>query len=306
MMYMKKVVIVGGAGFLGTALTDEYLKHGYDIVIVDLRPSEIDHKQVHNVNYNILDVFPEDFDNELMSHPDIVINLAGKSIYGRFTKKHKQLIYDTRVIGSQNLVSLLKRDRYKPKRYVAASAIGYYGNQPGVQLTEDSPQENGLYLSTVVHDWEQENLSLNDYGVPTTCIRNGHIIGNGGLARTTYEKIVAGIVPVLGSGETALPWIDIRDLCRLYHLLSETETGPRVVNGVSNTYANQEMFSRSFAPVTKARRYIHIPRWLMRIPFGSFADEMLVDLQVFSSRYDTIGFEPRYQVIKESINYHFQ
>lgn len=301
---MKKVIIAGGSGFLGTELSKQLLTKGYEVVVLDIAQARFTHEHLSSVQHNLLDAFPDDYDNPLLKGADVVINLAGKNIFGRFTDEHKKLVYDTRVTGSRNLVDLYSRKAYKPKRFVSASAIGYYGNQPGEILDESSISKNGLFLSKVVKDWEQENLSISQQGVPSTCIRNGHIIGGGGVAQATASRVFLGIVPVLGSGKEGFPWIDIRDLIELYIRVSEGFEELSVINGVSNTFANQEDFSRAIKHALDAHILLSVPRFFMHLAYGSFADEMLVDLKVTSKHYEAIGFYPEYDILDQSINHH--
>jgi uncharacterized protein (TIGR01777 family) len=239
-----------------------------------------------------------------LKNPYAVIHLSGKSIFGRFTKQHKQLLYDTRVLGTYNLIDLLKRDGYKPKRLISASAVGYYGDQPGIPLNESSERKNHYFLSDVVVDWEEASLSAQDYGIATTCIRNAHIIGNGGIAKAVVGYIKFGIASILGSGREHMPWIDIRDLSKLYIKLIEQNDAPNIINGSNGARETQSSFGRAIGRSQGAWLYIHVYQWMLWLRFGSFAKEMLVDQYVQSEHFDTLNFTTKHTNLHDSINEH--
>lgn len=299
---MKKIIITGGSGFLGTEIIKQLLENDdYTIVVLDLYPPRIEHPRVSFVKKNLLQPFDKDYP-ELM-HAHAVIHLSGKNIFGRFTHQHTRLIYETRIVGTRNLVHLLSKEPYKPKKIVAASAIGFYGDQPHEILDESSIRKSYHFLSKVVVDWEEESMRAKNFGIPVTCIRNAHIIGDGGLLKETAQSFKLGLGTILGSGDDHLPWIDIRDLARLY-ITACNEPTAEIINGVSNTLITQKEFSHAIGEVKKTWGYIHIYKWLLIIMFGDFAHEMLVDQRVLSKNYEAINFNPLFSDINQSVMSH--
>lgn len=302
---MKKIIITGGAGFLGTQIIKYFLEHtNYQLVVMDIVPPRVDNSRVSFVKHNLLNPILEP--DEQLKNPDIYIHLSGKNIAGRFTYKHKQLIYDTRIIGTRNLIQLFQQSEYRPRKIVAASAVGYYGNQPGVILDESSESKNGMFLSQVVIDWEKEVQTAQDLGIKTTCIRNAHIIGQGGMLQETAKGFRFGIGTILGWHPVHMPWIDIRDLVRLYALAVDNHT-PLVINGVSNRDAiTYKDFARAIAQHTSTHILIPVPKWVLRLGLGQFADEILVDQHVISAEYSSINFIPKYTDIYDVVGDYLQ
>jgi len=301
---MRKIIITGGSGFLGTQITKQLLEIGaYDIVIMDIVPPKIKHQKITFFKKNLLEPFNKHGDFELLEKPYAVIHLSGKSIYGRFTEEHKKLIRDTRVNGTKNLVDLLSRDDYKPQSLIAASAVGYYGNQPGEILVESSARENYYFLSDVVEAWEDENLKLQEKGVNVTCIRNGHIIGQGGILAEVASTFKLGFGGILGNGHEYFPWIDIRDLVNLY-ITCLDENIPPIINGVSTSSNTQRDFAQSIGGVKKPLFYVHVREWMLRIKFGDFAQEMLVDQHIQSEEYTAISFTPKHDTLDQTVHHY--
>jgi len=302
---MKKIIITGGSGFLGTQIAQKLLEdQNNHIVVMDIAPPRFSHKRMTFVQKNLLEPFGDDKYPELQN-PHAVIHLSGKSIYGRFTKKHKQLVYDTRVLGTRHLVDLFARDDCRPEYFTSASAVGFYGDQPGVTLDEDSARSNYYFLSDVVHAWEAEALRAEEFGVQTTCIRNGHIIGQGGILAEVGKTFTFGVGGILGTGREYMPWIDVRDLVDLY-ILTTNQVTPVIINGVSNTTETQGDFSRAIGKTKNTKFYMHVYEWMLWLKFGGFAQEMLVDQKVLSKNLEKTDFKPKYTDIIQVIRFYLQ
>ncbi|MFT6911342.1 MAG: hypothetical protein ACJAU8_000581 [Candidatus Paceibacteria bacterium] len=304
---MKKIIITGGSGFLGTQITQRLLElEGYEIVVMDIVPPREKNEHTTFFKKDLLEPFDYEKDYELLKNPYAVIHLSGKSINGRFTEKHKRLIYDTRVLASQHLVELLSREEYKPESLVAASAVGYYGNQPGEILVESSDRKNYYFLSDVVEAWEEENLRAQQQGVNVTCIRNGHIIGRGGILTEVAKSFRFGIGGILGTGKEHLPWIDVRDLVELYIKAMEMSDAPSIINGVNNQNLTQKQFSQAIGEVKKTKLYLPVPRWVLSLKYAEFGREMLVDQNVQSELLEKVKFIPKHSSISDVIRYYLK
>jgi hypothetical protein len=303
--FMKKIIITGGSGFLGTQIINKLVSiGGYEIVIIDLVSPRQAKKNVLFFKKNLSESFDPQIEYLELQNPYAVIHLAGKSIYGRFTKKHKQEIWDSRVEGTRNIVDLLSHGKYKPKFFIAASAVGFYGNQPKKLLVESSPRKNYYYLSDVVVAWERESLRARKFGINVTCIRNGHIIGVGGMLSEVASLFKFGVGGVLGTGKEHMPWIDIRDLVDLYVQCVESENAFDIINGVSCSSNTQKDFSDAIGRVKKTLLYIHIQQWMLFLKFGEFGREMLVDQDVQSEICVDIPFVPVHVGINEVVTYY--
>lgn len=302
---MKKVIITGGSGFLGTQIIKKLLDlGGYEIVVMDLHPSRINDEQISFFEKNLSEPFnKDDADYSLLEDPHAYIHLAGKSIFGRFTKEHKQEIWDSRVNGSRHLVEFISQERYKPERLVAASAVGWYGDQPGEVLVESSERKNYYFLSEVVEAWEDEVLRAQASGIQTTCIRNGHIIGRGGILKEVASIFKLKVGGILGNGDDYFPWIDIRDLVHLY-VRALTQDTPPIINGVSTTSTTQKQFSSAIGAVKKTWFYVTVKQWMLRIVYGDFAQEMLVNQHVQSEHHKDITFLPKHTDLREVVHYY--
>ena len=109
---------------------------------------------------------------------DWIINLAGASIFSRWSAGHKQEIYDSRIRTTRNLViALAAGDRRQ--LFCSTSAVGYYGPRGDEVLTEDSPPDAD-FLGELAKDWEAEALKAQDLGVRVVITRFGIVLGRDG------------------------------------------------------------------------------------------------------------------------------
>jgi len=169
-----RIVITGGSGFLGTHLSHRLLHDGYEVVSLDRVPPAVD--GVSFVKADLMKGVP--FDDRLAG-AYAFINLAGESIQGPWSDEHKRLIHDTRVRGTHDLVTLFARGDFRPQRFISASAVGYYGDK-GEQEVGESAEQGETFLAAVAAEWEQEAARAREQRVPTTIVRNGHILGEAG------------------------------------------------------------------------------------------------------------------------------
>ncbi len=285
---MKKILITGGSGFLGEAIIDELLsRSGYEIVVMDMHPPRVKKEGVRFVKTNLLQALPHDVN---FKNPYGVINLAGKTISGRWNKAHKKLIYTTRVEGTRNLVDLFADDKFRPQVLVSASAVGFYGDAGNATCDEQAPVGK-TYLSMVARDWEEASWGAMEYGVRTVMLRNGHILNpKGGLLKTMLPLYRLGLGGPLGSGRQYFPWVSRRDAVNAYCAALENDwSGP--LNLVSPDQLTNLEFSHTLATSLGRPHIFKIPEMGLRLLYGEFADEITASQKVYPRNLLKAGFE---------------
>src|SRR5690625_6301433 len=133
---IKKFIINGGTGFLYQYLTRELLRDRNYITIITRSPKKYSEKQSKNRSY----VGWDEALAEVSSGQDVVINLAGESLFGqRWTREVKERIYNSRVESTRKLVDAMNRSEVKPGLFISASAVGIYGDRGEEKITETTP-----------------------------------------------------------------------------------------------------------------------------------------------------------------------
>ncbi|MBM4410092.1 MAG: TIGR01777 family protein [Chloroflexi bacterium] len=212
---------------------------------------------------------------------DAVVHLAGASIGGeglrtiRWTRARRELLRISRVDATRLLIDHLAALPHPPKTFIAASAIGYYGDRGDEPLTEASPGGIG-FLATLARDWERESLRADGLGMRVVVFRSGHVLsGSGGLLGRMLPAFRLGLGARFGSGRQYLSWIAIDDLVRAIEFALTSD-----VRGVFNATAPEPVTTAAF---TKALgRALHrpavlaVPPFALRLLLGPGADELLL------------------------------
>ena len=298
---MKKIIITGGSGFVGTLLTQELLAKGYTVSILDTRPSRITHDHLES---HIVDTSRDTLDPDWFKGVYAIVNLAGVPIFGRFTKKYKDLVYHSRIDTTQKIIETISNIPQKPQAFVSASAIGYYGNTSGATVTEQ--QSAGTdFLAQVCVDWEQSALQAEQQGIRTVILRTAHVIGSAGILGTLVPLFKKWIGGYFGNGMQHMPWIGANDLVSLYIAGIENTA----MHGVYNTAVDnptQKDFMKIIARAAGAPITWRIPTFVAWIMYLGFADALTVDTVIDNTKIKATGFTytetDLYSVVMKSIN----
>lgn len=301
---MQKVIIYGGSGFVGSHLVPALESQGYLVVVCDRSEPRFDFKGEF-ITTDIMNPLIDQWTDEsqsYLSNPYAVINLAGKNIFGKFTDEHKQAIVDSRVVGTRNVIDTFREPRFKPRVYITASAVGYYGDQGNREITEKSAMGNN-FLATVVANWEGEARRAEEMGIRMVALRQGNILGEGGMIGILKPYYAKGLGGPIGSGAFYFPWIHIEDIVGYYLAALAEESVRGTYNLVTGNPITYKEFSKAFAQSMKKPHIFRIPKFLLKLQFGEFADEMTASQKIIPERAGTIAYEPLFADIWEAMEY---
>lgn len=271
----ERVIITGGSGFLGTAIAARLMARGFDVVSLDVVPPR--DERVAFVKGDLAKKVPND---PRLGNPLAIIHLAGVPIFGRWTRTRMQSIYDSRVHGTQNLVATFSDPVARPVRFVSASAIGFYGDRGDEPLTVASPAGDG-FLALVCRDWETAARRASSvHQVPTTIIRNAHILGRGGLLGVLVSYFKKHIGGPLGTGVQFMPWIHVDDCAELYVRAALGELDAETLIAAAPEQVRNSFFSKTLSEVLGRRNPFFIPVWALRVLYGRLACELVTSQRV--------------------------
>lgn len=288
------ILITGGSGLLGKALTQFFENNGDTVAWL----SRSNNKQL-TFYWNI-----ENFtlDAETMEWADIVIHLAGASIAGkRWTTKYKEELIISRIEGTKLLISSIEKATNKPKQLISASATGYYGAYFSNDMLFDETHKPGTdFLAELCVKWEEEILKST---IPTAIVRIGIVLSpNGGALQQMITPIKFGVGSGLGSGKQTVSWIHISDLVAIFSFLKEN-TAVGIYNGVAPQPITNEELTAELAKALKRPLFLpNIPLFALKIVMGEMAYFVVTGARVSSSKLAQSGFKFEYKTINAAIN----
>lgn len=305
---MATVLITGGTGLIGTALTKALLEKNYKVIILSRGRHSESHDFAGNVSYANWDLHDRSIDNDAILKSDYIVHLAGAGVGDkRWTKKRKQEIRDSRVNSGELIAKSIKELPHKVKAVISASAIGWYGADPQVPnprpFKEEDPADNG-FLGITCQEWENSLAPIEATATRLVRLRTGIVLSKGGGALQEFEKPLRfGVAAILGTGRQRMSWIHIDDLVRLYMTAIENESWRGVYNAVSPAPVSNKEFTLHLAQAKKGRFYIpvYVPTLLLKLGLGEMSIEVLKSATVSSDKIHYSGFTFLYPSVEAAI-----
>ncbi|MEX0595622.1 MAG: TIGR01777 family oxidoreductase, partial [Candidatus Paceibacterota bacterium] len=209
-----KICITGGSGFIGYKLAQLLVNEGHTVLILDINPPYQNMPGIQFIKSNLVDDIPLD---EYLSC-DTVIHLAGINIFSRWTNEYKKLILSSRVETAKALIEAVRTAGKGPKSFISSSAVGYYGDAGGKELTEIAPAGDD-FLANVCLQWENIAKTSEEIGMRWVSIRTGIVIGaEGGILQKLLPIFSYCLGGPLGNGKQWFSWIFIDDLLNIYKI----------------------------------------------------------------------------------------
>lgn len=295
-----RIAITGGTGLVGNALTESLRADGHDLYILTRNPEKGYQNGVTYVKWLSSRADPA---SELEA-VDVFINLAGESINsGRWSDKRKASILNSRVSATNEVVSIIKHLKQKPKLLINASAIGFYGTSTVDTFTEATEKAGDDFLAQTVEKWEAATFEAREFGVRTVFARFGVILDkkDGALPRIAlpYYLFAGGTV---GSGDQWLSWIHIKDVVSgLRHVIESTElAGP--VNFCAPHAVTMKSFGKTLGAVLNRPHWIPAPSFALQLLLGEMSMLVLEGQKVIPEKLIKSGFSFTFPTLEEALS----
>lgn len=288
---MKTILITGGSGLVGRALSDKLIAKGYSVIW--LSRERFVKAAIPRYKW---DYQKNEIDEEALQKADIIVHLAGVNLMQEsWTRVVKQQIVESRILTARLLFNRIKKSDKKPEAFISASAIGIYGNGiEDVIFEEDTPVKKHDFLRRTCLKWEAEARRFTDeLGIPSVMIRKGVVLSH---RSESFQKMALptrmNLGAPLGSGKQFMSWIHIDDLCEIYIKAIEDTSMVGPYNAVAPQFTTNADFMRTFARVMrKAFIAPRVPSFFMRLFLGEAADMILGGSRVSSQKIKDAGFE---------------
>ena len=307
---MKTVLITGGTGLVGKAITRLLLKEGYDVIILtrDIKKSTANSAFANQVSYAAWDVEKQTLDTAALQKADYIIHLAGAGVVDKkWTKTYKKEIIDSRVESGKLLVKKLNETMHKVTTLVSASAIGIYGKDNGKNLPKgftETDAADSSFLGETCRLWEESVAPVTAAGVRLVVLRLGIVLSAKGGALAEFQKpIKLGVAGILGSGKQIVSWIHISDLCNVFLLALQNDKLQGTYNAVAPHPVSNEVLTKTLAREMKGNLFIpmHVPEFVLKIMMGERSIEVLKSATVSADKIAATTFNFKYPTIEVAV-----
>lgn len=295
-----KVLVSGGTGFIGRSLAPVLIRSGHEVRVTTRNVERARAQLGSEVEF----VHPGDAGQwvEAVRGCDAVVNLAGESIAaGRWTPARKEALQRSRLATTASLLDGCAGLEERPRVFVSASGVGYYGACGDEKLDEQAPAGDD-FLARLCVDWEAESARARELGMRLVQPRIGPVLGEGGgfLEKVMLPfRLFAG-GPV-GNGKQWLSWIHIHDMVGLlcFALTEERLSGP--VNAVAPDARTMAEFSRALGAAMRRPSWIPVPGIALKIMLGEMSEMMLTGQRAIPAAAEEAGYRFRYRSLGDAL-----
>ena len=309
------ILIGGGSGFIGSALTTHLRARGDRVTLLSRTPGE------QRITW-------EDLQRAPLPRFDAVVNLAGQHILDprrRWTESYKQEVIRSRVDTTRALVDALNRSATPPQVFVSTAGKCFYGtsdlgpDQAYPELTESSEPMAIDFPAELVAQWEAAAEGVDTTRIRHVKVRIGVVLGaverkslmgklwRVGRARGFLPIIrlpfCLGLGATLGHGRQPFPWIHIDDMVGVLTRVIDDASACGRYNAVAPGIVTNAEFTRAFAARLHRPVVWSVPAWLIRRLVGDERASILLEGQnVKPQRTLEMGYRFRYPDIDTALD----
>jgi len=274
-----RVAVLGATGFVGRHLSAALRARGDDVIEASLREPRSAAARVAGA--------------------DAIVNLAGESLAQRWNAGVKRRIMESRTVHPAQFLDALAAIERRPKAYVTASAVGYYGTSETATFTENSPCGRD-FLAQVCVAWEQTAAKAGELGMRVAAVRCGLILGtDGGALAKLLPLFKAGTGGRAGSGKQWYSWIHIDDAIGIYLLALERIGG--AMNATAPHPVQNREFTDTLAHLLHRPAALPAPGFMLKAALGEGAMLVLEGQRVLPERTLREGYAFRYPALNSAL-----
>ena len=300
---MKKIVITGATGSIGRILMQKLIARKDEVIIFTRNIEKAKSEIPDAVRYVKWDYQKPDEWKDQLTGVDAVVHLAGANLSSkRWNEEFKKLAYDSRVLSTRNLVQAISFVEKKPKTFICASAVGYFGNRYDEILNEESLPGND-YMANLCKDWEAEAAKVEQFGVRRISVRTGLVLSKDeGVLKQLYLPFKLFVGGPLGNGRQWFPWIQIDDIVGIYLQASDNADLTGAVNAASPGIVRMNEFAKTFGKVLHRPSLFKIPKFAMKIVAGEVADYAVMSQRISVNKVLNAGYKFKFESLEEALS----
>ncbi len=292
-----RILITGGTGLIGRRLCKALLAEGHELTVFSRNPASVPVKCGTGVRaLASLDDW----------HPalafDAIINLAGEPIIDRrWTAQRKQVLWDSRVTLTENLVRRIAAAERKPSVLLSGSAVGYYGNRGDFVLDETVAPGEG-FAAELCKAWEDAARIAEDFGVRVCLLRTAPVLSSdGGMLARLLPPFKLGLGAQLGDGKQWLSWVHIEDYAAMVlKLLRDDQMHGPYNMSAPNPVTNAE-FTATLAAALQRPVFLVAPAAILKLAMGESASMLLEGQRALPRKMEVAHYRFAFPTLAEAL-----
>jgi uncharacterized protein (TIGR01777 family) len=278
-----RVAITGASGFVGKHLTEMFKERGDEVLSIGRAELKLSSKDIANI----------------LAGSEVVINLAGSPIVGRWSEKYKKILRSSRIDTTHKLVEAISQMETKPKHLISTSAVGIYNNRE--THGEESTNYSDGFLSTLCRDWEGEAKEVEKFGVNLAIFRFGIVLGrDGGALQKMLLPFKLGVGGKIGSGKQGVSFIHIEDLKSAYTFVIERGLSGVFNLGSPQPTTNLEM-TKALGKALHRPTISPLPEFVVKLIFSEGARVLIDGEKMVPNRLVSEGFQFKFPDISSAL-----
>jgi len=281
-----KVAVTGSSGLIGTALAAGLRDDGHEV----LRLVRGETTGPGTVRWDPL-AERDGLDPGSLDGVTAVVHLAGAGVAGkRWTASYQAEIRDSRVRGTRTLVRALTAMATPPGVLLSGSAIGWYGDTGGREVTEASPAGSG-FLAEVVRDWEAAAAEAAVAGIRVAMLRSGVVLSpRGGILGRLLPLFRLGLGGKIGSGSQVMSWIGLSEWVAAARFLLDRDEVSGPVNLTTPNPVTNADFTSALAAAVHRPALMAVPVPAVKLAVGGVSSDILSSARVLPRRLLDAGY----------------
>ncbi len=299
-------IITGATGLIGSELAQQLIAKGEKVVILSRSPETAASKLPGAAVYSAWNSNSTEGEwVDYLNGAKAVVHLAGKPLLeSRWSDKHKAECYNSRIVGTRNLVNAMNTAEKKPQVFLAASAIGYYG---AFEHCDDTPElgENAEagsdFLAKLCVDWENATRNAPE-GVRLVLLRTGIVLSTkGGMLQQMLLPFNLFLGGPVGSGNQCISWIHLDDEIAILHKALEDSSYRGPINLVGPQPVSMKKFADELGCVLSRPSLLAVPKFALQVLMGEGAEFATKGQKVIPSFLNDHGYRFAHPSLKEAL-----
>ena len=249
----RKIVIAGGTGFIGNYLASEFVKLGYEVLVISRSAGNV---QWANVQAII----------QALENADMLVNLAGKSVDCRYNEKNKAEILRSRTETTRILGEAIKKCENPPALWVNSSTATIYRHAEDRPMTEDHGEIGKGFSVEIATQWEKTFFDFSLKQTRQVALRMAIVLGkDGGVIKPYLNLVRFGLGGRQGNGRQMFSWIHAADVFNIILFVREHKELSGVYNCSAPNPVTNEILTKNFREKTNTKFGLPSPAWLLKI-----------------------------------------